>query len=245
MESKAPKHKKQRLPRPRLLLAALGVMLLGFMLLHVELKTREFPKAPDAFIHYPPAGEEFGVLREQALLLDSAPLFFPTAWNEAGDYDGISPQVKERELFPPFPEIITLRNDELRPVPDAFEKGAPGARTALKAEYWNFFSRFGEQPRTPVKLPERSGYLEIYRLADNSLIRREVMPPSWSLPEGAGLWTPAEFLAAVDPTGLAAPPLLIQGTGHEEADTALRAYFQRPFFFAGFDPGYYKIILGP
>ena len=60
-----------------------------------------------------------------------------------------------------------------------------------------------------------------------------------------GVWTPAEFLVAVDLTGQAGAPLLIQSTGYEEADAAVRDFIQRPFSLADLAPGYYKIILGP
>ena len=48
------------------------------------------------------------VLREQALLRDSAPVFMPTRWNLASEMTGVASLRESTEVFAPFPPRISL-----------------------------------------------------------------------------------------------------------------------------------------
>jgi len=177
------------------------------------------------------------VLRERAEYFDPTPLFFPTEWNYGhgtlrervrrqpgqifGDVDPKFVEFKPKDTAPPvvrLSDVVVSGNE------------AP-------------FAGMGEIEVKPAPLRERSGFIEVKRLADSeTVIDQSLM--GLVLPHED--FAPLEFLVVVGKGGMVAEPILTAGSGWEDDDSFLRTYLAKSFRLGErVSPGIYRILIGP
>jgi len=238
------------------LLLGLAAHLAGFLALSVRTSPPATPATPTPFIAYAP-GQSFtpdALLGEQAVLLDTEPLFLPTRWNTLRDPLPASRVAATLDPFPPAEPRLTLGTGgggavfpgEARAFPGQSTAGdpPPEPRTLLRRHHWSPLLTFGVRPDTGKAAPVLEGpslRVETLRGGGESVLTR-----TFTGPEGdGGLWEPAVFLLSVGPAGAHGRPLLEKSSGDEELDARLRGHISRAFEGGALKSGYYRITVSP
>ena len=229
------------------IIIGVSIHLLGFLTFTVQSPSDERVKFSLPYVQYPSPEEKKHnqLLREQAELYDSAPLFLPTTWNYVTNVEVFALEVDNASLFPAYAEEWTISDEMLKPIIGNGNSTITRARDSLKYEYWDLYSTFGEE-KLPVNwIPGRAGYVEIYDMLDYKIVTSETLPDKINALSVLPLWTPLEFLLTIDKLGPIGEPMLLQGSGSEAIDAILRDYLSEPVFGARLRPGYYKVTIGP
>jgi hypothetical protein len=105
---------------------------------------------------------------------------------------------------------------------------------------------FGRRDADREPLPRRAASAEAIAVGTGERVLQisvaDARPP---VPPGEW-WRPPEFLAAVDPSGLVGPLVLVGRSGTEEVDNYFRNYLERTLRIgARLRPGFYRICIGP
>ena len=182
------------------------------------------------------------VVKEKLALFDSKPLFLATHWNynEAPQESGL----KASSLFPLYPFVLKL-NDEIfdQVLSPLSAKIQP--KDLLKPKYWNFFSAFGQEPQGSIGLQKRAGYLKVIDLNKGESIYEQVIlaedVQALSIPT---LETTVEFLILIGKQGPIGLPMLVQSSGEQSTDNALKAFLKGDNFLFR-SKGYYEVQIGP
>lgn len=188
--------------------------------------------------------------REQAVLLDSAPLFMPTPWNQASNLDEVASLREATEVFSPYPAAAKLpgdlvsfeRDDDLEEVMDG---GVPGLLGAPDSGL--VLAVLGREdaplPEAEAVLPsalvlglsgEGAGHLERISLSE-----------ALSAKQPEELWSLASFYLQVrygSPVGV---PTLAGSSGYPQWDQQLRDYLGEPRFWHRWPDGYYRVQIYP
>jgi hypothetical protein len=188
--------------------------------------------------------------REQAALLDSAPLFMPTPWNQASDLDEVASLREATEVFGPYPAAAELpgnlvsfeRDDDLEEETDG---GVPGLLAAPDSGL--VLAVLGRQE---APLPEAEAVLPsalVLGLSGEGAGYRERLSLSEELAERqpAELWSPPSFYLQVrygSPVGV---PTLAGSSGYPQWDQQLRDYLGEPRFWHRWPDGYYRVRIYP
>ncbi|MDR1010456.1 MAG: hypothetical protein LBM04_04925 [Opitutaceae bacterium] len=160
------------------------------------------------------------ILDEEAQLFDPAPLFLPTPHNYT-QADPVSISHREPvQTFQPFPPGYTYSDDtfDIR-FPDPVSVPAQPAGMLDYKQTQTPYATLGRVEHPAAPLPPRQACLEVIRVKTGELLLQlpiaplDPSPPN--IPEAlvTGDWSPLEFLAMIDITGLAAPPTLMKGAG--------------------------------
>ncbi len=222
------------------------VHLAGFSLIQVL-------SEPEAEVDFPPAivqftdlaeGSSHPIFREQAVFNDSAPLFLPTSVNYSSTVVGQIRRQDSTTIFSAYTENITLKSPVLQPVAGTDLLDVEEPIDALKREYWDFFPDFGKESGIPSASAEPSGLLIIVDLQTRQTVRSVNLPEELRGLAELHFW-PVQFLLNIDATGPVGEALMLQGSGEESVDEALRVYVNRPFFASDLGAGYYKVVIGP
>lgn len=228
------------------ILGGVGVHIAGFSLIQVL-------SEPEAEVDFPPAivqftdlaeGSSHPIFREQAVFYDSAPLFLPTSMNYSSTVGGQIRRQGSTSIFSAYPENITLKIPVLKPIAGTDSLDVEKPIDALKREYWDFFSDFGKESGIPSTSVGPSGLLVIVDLQTRQTVRSETLPEELRGLTDLHFW-PVQFLLNIDVTGPVGEALMLQGSGEESVNEALRAYVNRPFFTSDLEAGYYKVVIGP
>lgn len=229
------------------LIAALAVHVAGLLLFRVDSHSAKPVEADYSFASLPSfegTEAEISLLREQASLGDSAPLFLPTRWNSAS-----APVVHALEQRPP--ELF-----ELFPAHFSYGEGDFGLR-AIEAEEPrlnpDLLDALGGAPRLPFgrgmveapSLAPRFAVLEVVRPDGGEVVLVEVLPVEEAPAAARQLWAPAEFLVHVEKVGVVGEPVLLQGSGVEEIDQALREGLRATLRKQMLGRGYFRVLAGP
>lgn len=184
------------------------------------------------------------LLREQAYLQDSAPLFLPTRWNSAS-----SPAVRALEqrpdgLFEPFPVRLSYGETDFGlGAISSINPGTPLQNLAAFADKAHL--TFGRTERAAPELSARFASLEIFELSGGEAVLAKSLPGEGAPEAGQQLWKPAEFLLQVTAAGVVGEPVLLHGSGVEAVDSFLRDAIHRASSQRMLDPGYYRVLAGP
>ncbi|WP_404425666.1 hypothetical protein [Nibricoccus sp. IMCC34717] len=183
---------------------------------------------------------------ETASLLGPSPLFLPT-WVNASQIE--LPASSRREpgsAFPSFPAKLLQREDELEigsasPLPALVGPlDVPAFGTTAGRWPW-----LGALPRDTAALSPRRAFVEVFRAqGGRSLLQKAVESLPMTPPYGD--WRPVEMLLAVDPAGVISEPVVTQGSGLPEWDTALRKLVvEQVAVGLRLWPGFYSVRVGP
>lgn len=185
------------------------------------------------------------VLREQALLRDSAPVFMPTRWNLASEMTGVASLRESTEVFASFSPRISLPES----IPDILDPGpSPSPSRELLPDDTSFYlsllgrieSPSGQTlPSRPVIKAERMG-TEVSSRAESS-----PLPASLNALRPAALWNPARLFLQIQNGKVVGVPLISRSTGFTEWDQALQDHVGSLEFYSRLDDGYYRLTAYP
>ena len=185
-------------------------------------------------------------LYDQGILFDSEPLFLPTIWNYASLLKPLSLQEESSPLFEPFSPLITLKDSFLQQETaknSLVENLTP--IEVLKQDKWNYFSSFGEKAFTLISLSKRLGFLEVVDMHTGATVYQEEITEHIEGLIEQPLWEPVSFSLIITPIGVKGIPFLLQGSGADTVNQAIKAHLLRPFYLAHLPRGYYKATIGP
>lgn len=188
--------------------------------------------------------------REQAALLDSAPLFMPTRWNQASELDEVASLREATEVFGPYPAAAELpenlvsfeQEGDLEKLPG---EGLPDLPAAPESGL--VLAVLGRREASLPEVEALSPSASVMGLSGEGLGQEERL----SLPEGLWeaqpeeLWSPAVFyfhLRYGAPVGV---PTLAGSSGYPEWDQQLREYLGQTEFLRHWPDGYYRVRIYP
>lgn len=186
------------------------------------------------------------VLSQQALLLDSAPLFMPTQWNLASRMEEVASLREATEVFSPFTPLLAL--PRAHPEPEMLQLGSKPPVERLIPEGPAFvLARLGRSPVPDPADPWPASAFDVVLLGEDGPATMSPIPIPGSLKGGApkSLWTPAQlFFQMVNgqPAGL---PILAKSSGFPEWDRRLQAHIHSPAFYRYLEDGYFRITVHP
>ncbi|AWT59346.1 MAG: hypothetical protein DF168_00531 [Candidatus Moanabacter tarae] len=242
---------RQNLRKARFALMAISVGLMVhlavFVPLSFESRSVDREKIREAFVQYPDRreGEHSVLLKEQASLFDSAPLFLPTPHNHSFSLKEIRMQEEETTLFDSFPAKITLSRLNWEAF-SWFEKpGVSDYRGVLRSEFWNIFHYLGSSPRSKDVETKRGSWIEIVPYGRSTPTLVEPLPIQIRQAGEGVLWSPVALRILVDRIGPIGAPLLVNSSGSYRVDEAIERYLLEAARDWGLRPGYYKVLFGP
>jgi hypothetical protein len=192
------------------------------------------------------------VLREQAVMRDTTPLFLPTDRNSAPRHlprrepgktflDNDPPKLSIGDgglnLTAELPPVVTLNGK-----PPAAARPEDTLAAGSPAEMLIGFGRdeVAVQPGTP-----RGAYIEIVAEASGQTVLRWKVP-SAAAPPTSKVWQPLEFLVAVDRSGLVGPLSITADSQVEEVNSYFKKYLAQTFRIGErLGPGFYRIVVAP
>jgi hypothetical protein len=186
------------------------------------------------------------VLREQAVLLDTAPIFMPTRWNPASRMDSVASLRQAAEVFSPFAPEISL--PESVDLPESLDPAPVQPSDDLgPADPAFILYRYGNQSQPlPPGLDQR-GIIEVIRMdrepAQNQRIFR--IPEGLADQAPEALWTPMRIYLQVDQAKPLGPPVISRSSGFSGWDQAVQTYLASLAFYRLLEDGYYRVILFP
>lgn len=234
----------RRSTRVALLALAGGVLfhLAGFTLFSVKLGGLQSPSPSRPFISLAsldaPASE---VLRQQAALQDSSPLFLPTSWNIAATSFVLSEVVAEPDIFSSFEEEITASEEAFRGAREPVREIAP--LPAMSVGEPQMLSLFGRQQLPVDPLSRRQGAWQATNLLNGDSSFGADIASIDGLGE-ASLFEPATFLVRTTTAGPLGAPFLLKGAGNDRLDDVLSRYIQTKIA-PTLPPGYFQVTIGP
>ncbi len=201
------------------------------------------PTPPAPFMHMARREGPSDVLRDQALLLDSAPLFLPTPWSTAPAVQESVETLPDPNLFEAFPDEVTLAVENMRP-------NGPVAGPTQRIDILQYgaldpVTGLGQGQDDVRPLPARSASFEIRRMESGSLVASGDINGAAALTQAPLLWQPAQFLVRVTPEGVMGLPLMAQGSGSDAIDDVLRGLVAASPRLDSLPPGYYSVTVGP
>lgn len=185
---------------------------------------------------------------EQAMLLDSEPLFLPTQWNYAARVRTETPRILPQSLpFEPFSETIRLRRVDFfgdRPVETPIN--SPRLIADIIRDRGDVLASVTVSPEPETPLSERIAFLRFQRIGGGELvIERIVRREGETLPVYEQLWQPVELLIQIDAGGKVDQPVMISTSGSEEQDGRILEWLVDPETIRGVPSGYYRVVAGP
>jgi len=230
-------------------LAALGIVFFALLAhlvilnwVRIEPVRHRQIEISEPYISLDQPGQGGDMTREQALLLDSAPLFLPTRWSTASAGE-IGQWVARTDFFEAFPQEITLSASNIRPVqvsayvqtPPLDQIGTGRIVPSLGSD-----ATFDES----MKLPLRGAFFEVVRISDGkSVISGSFQQP---LPDAIDrLWQPVELWVRIVREGALGEPFLAASSGTEDLDEAIGRLVSHSEAIALLLPGYYCVRVGP
>lgn len=229
------------------LAAALAVHAAGLLLFQLRDDESPAPEVDYLFaslpsIHWQEAQGD--LLREQAYLFDSAPLFLPTRWNSASSPVVEALEKRPAELFSSFPARLSYGESDFGLAAMAKVEPEPPLQS-LKSFIDKTHTVFGRGPVEQPELDSRFAIIEILDPARGEVVMRSPVPGEGAPVVNNRFWRPVEFLMQVESVGRVGEPVLLEGSGVEEVDQFLRAALLRLASEQMLAVGYYRVSAGP
>jgi len=230
------------------LLLGLGVHLMGFLLFRVSPETESAVQQTDAFVTY--AGNNTtgsgAIVREQALLFDSEPLFIPTDWNVArvGKPPAPTPDVTS--------ELEGWNVAESLASGDALAKAGAYATAAVPRKpvelLWKsgeeLLQAYGRQNTARGNLEPRQALAIVRKVETGGAVHEAILRGEGYKQLSEQLWQPVQMSAYVDISGLVGEPLLRTSSGNDAIDALLLEWAAGQRFWSTLAPGYYMLSIG-
>ncbi|MDP0500515.1 MAG: hypothetical protein Q7P63_10480 [Verrucomicrobiota bacterium JB022] len=230
-----------------ILALAAALHFVWFGLVDLKQTTRPPAARPDTRFTYGATGGEAdeAVQREEAELLDSAPLFMPTGWNYASSVDDVANLQRAAEPYRTLPPQLALREPEAtRPRPPiAPERDALWAQTAPSAR--ERLRSMGQDPRPVPRLASRLPQVEVTDLETGQIVYQGELPAAYSQLAKGDWWNPFSALLLVAPSGRWGRPFRTGPTGENDFDEALHRYLQSEELLRNLPAGYFRVAIAP
>lgn len=224
---------------------ALAVHVAGLLFFQVGKEDSALEDIDRSFVSLPSSMEADGdLLREQAYLLDSTPLFLPTSWNAASSPAVEGLERRPGDLFDSFPVRLSYAETDFGF--GAISSVEPGSTLENLAEFPDrSHVTFGRAEVSAPDLASRFALVEVVGPSGGEPVLTLPLPEEGA-PEAEGqLWKPAEFLIQVTPVGLTGEPVLLEGSGVEAVDEFLLESIEDLTHEQMLEPGYYRVLAGP
>lgn len=185
---------------------------------------------------------------EQAMLLDSKPLFLPTTWNYAARVRTETPTTLPPSIpFEPFAETIHLRQvDFFGTRPSEPPVNTSQLIVDLIMDRNDVLANIAPSVAPDPPLPERLAFIRLQKLDGPELvIERIIRPNGEKVPVNGQLWEPVELLLQIDAGGKVDNPVKISSSGSEESDGHIIEWTTAPETLRNVPPGYYRVTVGP
>ncbi|MDR0353681.1 MAG: hypothetical protein LBI02_10175 [Opitutaceae bacterium] len=205
-------------------------------------------------------------LEEQAVLFDPTPLFLPTARNASHAGIGMAVRREPGEVFRPFPPRLVY-SDSVFAVAFPDPVAPPSAPVAVLeiGRTANPCVPLGRFERELPPLAGRLAFVEVLKAASGEQVLTVEFGeggPGGADGTGAGAdgtgagadfdalrsenWRPLELLASLDSAGFTGAPLIVQGSGSDRVDKAVREMLIRKLHLGQrLQAGFYVFRVGP
>jgi hypothetical protein len=237
---------------PLAMLAILGgfvVHVAVFYVLRVEVPSP--PTAPlETFrVQYlgDPGLDADPILRDQALLHDSAPLFMPTKWNLASQMADVASLQQATAVFDRFPPVLSLNDTP----PSLQEEGVDpnlSLTSLIPGSGMFVLSRLGREPVEELPGPDSGSTVQAYRLdrwSGEGARHSASLPPALLSEAPKALWTPVRLylhIARGKPFGI---PRIEASSGFSDWDQALKEHVGSLQFYRNLGNGYFLVVVYP
>lgn len=187
---------------------------------------------------------------QQAALLDSAPLFMPTRWNQASRMDTVASLREATELFEPYAVNAGISGNLVRsphrgvmsPGPEDWEEWLPKrgdaalALAVLGRKTRNVPPRSPQPPCIEVRTlaGKEAGRIRLFDLPAE-LVRRT--PGDW--------WEPPTFFLQVLSGSRIGAPVLEHSSGYPALDRELGRFLRQSWLIHRLPDGYFRISFYP
>ncbi|NBD37336.1 MAG: hypothetical protein GVY10_02055 [Verrucomicrobia bacterium] len=231
----------------------LGGLAIHLLLLLAPWKEGDFPAiGPDApgVLYFAKDGTTDPALREQAALLDSAPLFMPTRWNSASHYGEVISLREATDLFAPYPARVRLPAEPPplleSSIPDHDDPSRASEDGKMKIPAW-LLAQYRKQPTRSLSPADRPGSVQVTRLSDSppSPPRLFFLSRDLASAAPAALWQPPVLHLHLHYGGIVGRAVLRESSGFPAWDRVLAGYFSAPSFTRKLPDGYYQIRVFP
>lgn len=186
------------------------------------------------------------VLRQQALLFDSSPLFMPTRWNLVSEMADVASLREATEVFEVFSPHLNIPNlppdiDPLLTVPKSLDS------LHLPEDPSFFLSRFGRRAISLSDPPTSGPSIHAFRLDTSSTagLSSRPVPSSLEALVPDTLWSPAQFYLQMVHGKVLGVPAIAQSSGFSDWDRALQEFLGSLDFYRDLDSGYYRVTVFP
>lgn len=231
---------------------AIGILahLAGFAAFRVVDTVTPVSVRQQAFIRFENLTAQDGdrFFEEQAMLLDSEPLFLPTQWNYAARVRTEAPQPSPTQLpFEPFSETIRLRQvDFFGDHPIEAPVNTPQLIANIISDRRDVLSSVNISSSSAAPLTNRLAFIRFQRIGGEEIIVERVIRSAGDAITPLGqLWEPVELLMQIDAGGRMDKPVMVSTSGSEETDARILEWVVAPENIRGVPPGYYRVTAGP
>lgn len=223
------------------LLVGVVLHLAAFTLFRID--SRPLPDLPArrSFLEYLPSGAGVPAgLEEQAVLMDSAPLFIPTRWSAELDWQAEVAESGDFEFASFEPAIDIAAELGLRRFVPSGGELVSQPEDLLASRFWNLFDDFPF--RAQQREPEAEAPSPVARV--RSLSRTGNPPlllPFDADPAGSGEGLPPRFTVRVANGLLVGSAVLVESSGDPAFDQDARAWLESPQTVARLPAGYLEV----
>jgi hypothetical protein len=200
-------------------------------------------------VHYlgDPGIDADPVLRDQASLHDSAPLFMPTKWNLASQMADVASLQQATAVFDRFPPVLSLNDAP----PSLKEDGIDPNNTfaSLFSDSGSFvLYRLGREPVEELPGPDSGPTVQAYRLdrwSGEHVGHSTTLPPALLSAAPKALWTPVRLYLHISrgkPFGI---PRIEASSGFTDWDQALKEHVGSLQFYRNLGNGYFLVVVYP
>ena len=214
----------------------------------VQIPRIEFVSSePKAFIQYMGAQRVAigDVLAGQLWLFGPDPLFLPTEWN-FGVMDAVPTGIGGLSSSDAYlPAETLLKEVSFVRLWDS-EVSVVTSSDLLAYQLGNRFSGLGivSGPAERARGPDL-GHYRVYSLEEEAYVGEGMLPESYDAIMDATLWDPVHFAVQVGSAGFVGTPLMMNASGSEQIDQALKTFVLQADLRFQLKKGYYRIDFEP
>lgn len=201
----------------------------------------------NSFISFNNLNEKSGdlnlVLKEQAIIFDSEPIFIPTEWNEALDP---FKNIAKDSLFQDFPPVTTLYDQKMLLTITHEYPAISSPSGVLNSKFINPFIGINQNTPNTFPLKKRTAYVTVKNLNTSKIVEEYEIISDPDIQMNDQLWVPMEFLLIVDESGPIMPLLITESSGTEQIDNYFKNHIpESQLKLSSLPAGYYKILVSP
>ena len=183
----------------------------------------------------------------QELVHDLEPLFLPTEHNTSVLKLPLQTRREPAAMAVTIqPKLAVSESGGGVPFPDAFEVPQRPADVLSDREQPDLWPEMGRADVNIPALAPRLAYVEVRTAKTGDAVLQETVAKIDEPEAPTGLWSPVEFLVAVDSVGIVGSSVITDSTPSEEVETFFRNFVVKKLRLgARLAPGFYSVRIGP